>query len=98
MGWRGQPHSGLVLLLLISESPHAGLQEHGVTVYGLVLLIPADIATAVMWTRLVDAAHVVLVEELAGLVALLDALFATLRDLHDVAFLKIGNADAEVLC
>jgi hypothetical protein len=46
---------------------------------------------------LVDAAHVIVVEELAGLEAFLDPLLALLGNLDDVALLEFGDGNIEML-
>jgi hypothetical protein len=50
-----------------------------------------------MGPGLVHAAHVVLIKELAGLVAFLDSLFALLGDFDDMPLLEVRDAHIQVL-
>jgi hypothetical protein len=85
------------LALLLPQSRNARLQKYSVLVNGLVRLVPAHVASAIVRPSLIDAAHVVLVEKLAGLKTFLDSLLALLGDLHDVALLELGHSDIQVL-
>src|SRR6185437_15214896 len=82
------------------ELPHLGdrvLEEAGVLVDGLVVLVPADILAAILGTRLVDRAFAVAVEKLAGFVVLLDELLALAGNLDEVTLLELTHGQAEKL-
>src|SRR6185437_765258 len=82
------------------ELPHLGdrvLEEAGVFVDGLIVLVPADILAAVFGTRLIDGAFAVAVEKLAGFEVLLDQLLALAGDLNAVALLELAHGEAEEL-
>jgi hypothetical protein len=84
------------LALLLPQSRDAGLEKYSVLVNRLVRLVPAHVASAIVRPSLIDAAHVILVEKLAGLETLLDTLLALLGDLDDMAFLELGYADIQM--
>src|SRR6185312_641891 len=82
------------------ELPHLGdrvLEEAGVFVDGLVVLVPADILAAILGTGLIDGAFAVAVEKLAGFEVLLDQLLALAGDLDEVALLELAHGEAEKL-
>src|SRR6185312_10596532 len=64
---------------------------------GRVVLIPADIFAAIPGPRGVDRARTSFAEELAGLVAVLDALLAGPRHLDDVLLLELAHGETEML-
>ena len=79
------------LFLGLSQASYRRLKENRVAVDGLVLLVPTDVAATVVWPGLIDTAHVVFGQKLAGLVAFLDTLLAGLGNLDDMPFSKSGT-------
>ena len=80
-----------------AQCRHRHLEEAGELEHRRVFLVPADIAAAVAWARLVDGAAAVLAEELAGAEAGLDALAALAVALDDMPGLELAHREAEEL-
>src|SRR6266446_2396589 len=66
-------------LLLLAQLGGGVLEEAGIAVDRLVVMVPADILAAILGPRLIDGAFAVAAEKLTGVVVLLDQLLALAR-------------------
>src|SRR5260370_15963206 len=84
-------------LLELAQLGRGVLDEAGVAVHRLVVLIPADILPAMLEPTRIYGAFAIAAEKLAGVEVLLDHLLALARHFDDMPLLELPYGEAEKL-